>query len=248
MLPGEAGWRRPLQLRRIAPCWYDLPGSPHIADHRDARIEVRVTDAARDPADRGSAKVSRFGGGERKRRRQVVTPQNLERWAIRHLDRFGSSAANLRRVLLRRLRRIEQAQQESFPLAPDWIDNTVAELRTRGYLDDRKYTILQVERMRARGSSARRIEHSLSEKGISRTLAREVIASAGGEGQELLAAVSYARRRGLGPFRLDPELRAEKRQCDLAALGRSGFPYEIARRIVEAPNVESLDSEVIALE
>lgn len=198
-------------------------------------------DGVRAPVDRPRKKQARSGSGARKHRRQQVTPQDLERFAMRHLDRFGSSAANLRWVLIRRVRRIEQAQQESFPDAPAWIDDTVAALLTRGYLDDRKYAVSLVERMRARGCSSRRIEHSLGEKGIPRTLAQQVIA-ADGHGKELLAAVRYARRRRLGPFRLDPEVRAEKRERDLAALGRSGFPYEIARRIVEAADVESLDS------
>lgn len=204
-----------------------------------------MTNDAQDPLDQRSFGSANSRGRGRKRRRQVVSPENLERWAIRHLDRYGSSAANLRRVLLRRVRRIELVQEESFPEAPDWIEAAVAALVTRGYLDDRKFAVTLVERMRARGSSGRRIEHSLSEKGISRALAREVIANATGPGDELLAAISYARRRRLGPFRLDPEIRAERRQRDLAALGRSGFAYDVARRIIEASDAEELEAEAM---
>lgn len=200
-----------------------------------------MTDGVRAPAGRQLEKSANSGSRERKPRPQRVDPQNLERWAIRHLDRYGSSSVNLRWVLIRRVRRIEQAQEVCFPDAPAWIDDTVASLLSRGYLDDRKYAISLVERMRARGSSARRIEHGLGAKGIPRPLAQEVIAAAG-PGQELLAAVCYARRRRLGPFRLDPDVRAERRERDLAVLGRAGFPYEIARRIVEAEDVASLAS------
>lgn len=200
-----------------------------------------MTDAPREPVEQQQTESGGPGRGARKRRRQVVTPQNLERWAIHHLDRFGSSSTNLKWVLIRRVRRIEESQEEDFPDAPAWIDDTIAALRTRGYLDDRKYAISLVERMRARGSSDRRMEHSLSDKGIQSGLAREVVAAAG-PGHELLAAVHYARRRRLGPFRLDPETRATRRERDLAALGRAGFPYEIARRIVEAENVADLES------
>ncbi|MGY8803890.1 MAG: regulatory protein RecX, partial [bacterium] len=54
----------------------------------------------------------------------------------------------------------------------------------------------------------------------------------------------YARRRRLGQFRLDPDVREERRQRDLAALGRSGFSYGIASRIIEAECVETLESRV----
>ncbi len=181
----------------------------------------------------------------KKRRRQKVSPQSLERWAIRHLDRYASSAANLRQLLSRRVYRIERAQEEAFPEAPAWIDATVAELLARGYLDDRKYAISTVERMRARGASSRRIQATLREKGVPREIALAADAQASGEGGEFRAALHYARRRRLGAFRLDPEVRASQRERDLAALGRSGFSYEIASQIVEAPDPHSLESALI---
>jgi regulatory protein len=174
-----------------------------------------------------------------------VTPQALEHWALRHVDRYGSSSANLRRVLLRRVRRVEQDREESFPEAPTWIDDAVLALISRGYLDDRKYADSQIARMRTRGNSAKRIEYSLYEKGIPRAIAREALGGAAGVDGELVAAVTYAKRRRLGPFRLDPEVRADRRDRDLAALGRSGFPYAIARRIVDATDPESLASALI---
>lgn len=180
-----------------------------------------------------------------KLRRQKVTPESLERWGIRHLERYASSAANLRQLLTRRVYRIEQAQEEAFPGAPAWIDATIASLLSRGYLDDRKYAISQVERMRTRGASSKRIQHALSERGVPGEIAREAIAQASGEEGELRAALRYARRRRLGPFRLDSEIRASKRERDLAALGRSGFGYEIASRIVEAPDPHSLEAALI---
>ena len=70
-------------------------------------------DDAWDSVDQRVVKSAKYGGRKRKPRKQVVNPQNLERWAIRHLDRFGSSASNLRWVLLRRVRRIERRDIES---------------------------------------------------------------------------------------------------------------------------------------
>ncbi|MBE7202875.1 MAG: RecX family transcriptional regulator, partial [Parafilimonas terrae] len=53
------------------------------------------------------------------------------------------------------------------------------------------------------------------------------------EDSEEAAAWAYARRRRLGPYRL-PDKRADYRERDLASLARQGFPYGLARRIVEA--------------
>ncbi len=59
---------------------------------------------------------------------------------------------------------------------------------------------------------------------------------------ELTAAIAFARRRKLGPWR-PPELRAEHRSQDLATLGRAGFGYGVARLVVEAEDPESLADE-----
>jgi len=181
-----------------------------------------------------------------KRRKQRVNPQSIERWAARHLDRYSSSAANLRQVLLRRVQRVEHAQEESFPEAPGWIDAAVETLKARGYLDDRKYARNIALRMRERGVSARRIESQLSSKGVPFEVAREAVAEVSGAFGELDAAVKYARRRRLGAFRVDPDARAERRDRDLAALGRSGFSFDIALAIVEAPDSETLESRASA--
>ncbi|HEY9537533.1 MAG TPA: hypothetical protein VIS03_08050, partial [Kiloniellaceae bacterium] len=63
---------------------------------------------------------------------------------------------------------------------------------------------------------------------------------------ELRAALRYARRRRLGPFRLEsgPDDRAERRERDLAALGRRGFDYETARRIIDSDDPAALEAEL----
>lgn len=196
------------------------------------------------PDDASPEAGSRRRRSGKKRRKQRVNPQSLERWAVRHLDRYSSSASNLRSVLLRRIRRVEQAQDESFPEASSWIDATVADLVARGYLDDRKYARSLATNMRERGNSARRIESQLSSKGVSRALAREIVDEVSGAGGEIAAALRYAKRRRLGPYRLDLETRKERRERDLSALGRSGFSYDIASRIIEAEDPETLEASL----
>ncbi|MEC8371441.1 MAG: RecX family transcriptional regulator, partial [Pseudomonadota bacterium] len=56
------------------------------------------------------------------------------------------------------------------------------------------------------------------------------------------AAVAYGRRRRIGPWRRD--CRDEFRDRDLAALGRQGFSYDIARWIVEAETPDELEAVI----
>jgi regulatory protein len=85
-------------------------------------------------------------------------------------------------------------------------------------------------RLRAKSLPAELIEAALAE------------AADGDRAHELRAALRYARRRRLGPYRLQD--RAERRERDLAALGRQGFDYETARRVVDSDDPAGLEAEL----
>ena len=55
-------------------------------------------------------------------------------------------------------------------------------------------------------------------------------------------SLAYARKRGLGPYR-EPATRREARDKDLASLGRRGFGYDLARRVIDADDPEALAAE-----
>ena len=57
--------------------------------------------------------------------------------------------------------------------------------------------------------------------------------------REWKAAVALARRRRLGPFRHKD--RKEHRTKDLAAMARGGFDYQLARKVIDAVDPDSLD-------
>ncbi|MHA1114431.1 MAG: regulatory protein RecX, partial [Alphaproteobacteria bacterium] len=66
------------------------------------------------------------------------------------------------------------------------------------------------------------------------------------EAADLAAAIAYARRRRLGPWRV-AAARAERRERDLAALARAGFNYDLARRVVDAPDTAAAEALLDAL-
>ena len=63
---------------------------------------------------------------------------------------------------------------------------------------------------------------------------------------ELSAALAFARRKRLGPYRPDAE-RAARRERDLAALDRRGFDLEVARKVIDAEDLEALEAEIETL-
>jgi regulatory protein len=166
-----------------------------------------------------------------------VTPAYLQRAAMAYLERYSSSAENLRRVLRRKVDKRCRLRGEDPAEFHDTIDEVVARSLRSGLIDDTRYAEARVASLRRRGGSARAIQAKLSAKGIDRS----TIAAAleGEEGDEEQAARAFARRRKLGPFR--PGERAPYRDKDLAAMARAGFRFDVARGVIEGERDDEHD-------
>ena len=158
-----------------------------------------------------------------------VTPAYLQRAAMAYLERYSSSAENLRRVLRRKVDKRCRLRGEDPAEFHEMIDEVVAKSLRSGLIDDTRYAEARVTNLRRRGGSARAIQAKLSAKGIDRSTIAAVLE--GEEGDEETAARALARRRKLGPYR--PGERAPYRDKDLAALARAGFRFDLAKAIVD---------------
>jgi regulatory protein len=182
----------------------------------------------------------------RKRLPRRITAQSLESAALAYLQRFSTSTANLRSVLMRRVLRAAQAHGDDPAQGAALIDSLIARYVRAGLLNDTEYAAARSATLHRRGASTRGIRMRLAAKGVDsddidqalETLAEDA------PNMDLRGAFNYARRRRLGPWRTAN--RDASRDRDIAALGRQGYGYEIARRIIDAEDVETLESEVDA--
>jgi regulatory protein len=175
------------------------------------------------------------------------TAAKLDHAALAYLEHYASSAANLRRVLMRRVERAARAGIAAREDGAALVDALVARFRSAGLLDDKTYAEGRVQALHRSGRSRALIRRTLAAKGVAdadiAAALRELDAASADP--DLRAALAFARRRRLGPFRPAAE-RAGRRARDLAALGRAGFGYDIARRIVDAPSPQALAAEIAA--
>lgn len=188
---------------------------------------------------------ARAGAGGRPRRGPWrATPQYLERAALFYLERYASSAENLRRVLRRKVERSARAHGTDREAGFAAVDALVARFARSGLVDDRRYAEGKAASLHRRGGSARAIRAALTAKGVPADeidVAITALQDAAAD-PELAAACAFARRRRLGPWRR-PEDRAAMWTKDLAALGRGGFNFDTARRVLQAETPEELEAE-----
>lgn len=172
------------------------------------------------------------------------TPERLHARALRYLERFATTGAHLHRVLLRRAMRDAQALELEPGAVRRDVEATVARVTAAGLVDDRQFAAARARRLAASGHSPARIRVALAGKGLGEQAIATALADLGEEeaDPELAAAVAFARRRRLGPWRRATD-REAWRAKDLAAMGRAGFGYRAARAVLEAEDPAELEEQ-----
>jgi len=162
----------------------------------------------------------------------------LKEAALHYLERYETSVQSVRRVLRRRVER--WAMKSGTPVeegAFEAIEGVIADLQRAGLLDDARYAGVKARSLFRGGRSGRAIGAYLAARGVSSEAIGEALEARAEEVEDgvepdLEAALRFAQKKRLGRFR--PEhLREEKRDRDMAALGRAGFSWRIAKTIVD---------------
>lgn len=166
----------------------------------------------------------------RHKRPKKITPTYLHNYALFYLERFASTSAHLKTVLMRRVHKsIAFHKEPDMAEAEGWVDELVIRFVETGLVDDKVYAKGRTQSLRRSGNSRRQIMAKLMQKGLKTNVidqALETVDVETGEDAELQAACRYVQRRRLGRD-------AERHQKDLASLARAGFAYDIAQKALQ---------------
>lgn len=153
--------------------------------------------------------------------------------ALAYLGRFAATEAGLLRVLDRRIDRWARAAEAEGTLDP----GSVAEARNAarevagalarsGVVDDAAFAGARARSLTRAGRSRLAVGAHLAAKGVPPDVAKAALPD---PGTELAAALAYASRRRLGPFRAGGADDGRHRK-ELGALARAGFPQPVAQQ------------------
>lgn len=156
---------------------------------------------------------------------------------MHYLERYSAPAAQLRRVLARKIALSCRHHGEDPAAHATILENVVARCIASGLVDDQRFAEARAATLRRRGRSARAVAATLTARGIGRELAKQ--ASSVDDAEEMAAARKAARRKRLGPWSRGD--RAASRQKDLAAMARAGFTMTIARAVIDGTADEDAD-------
>lgn len=160
-----------------------------------------------------------------------ITKVRLKNIALYYLKRFESSVENLRSVLKRRVNDYAYQDKEfDRTEAYLWIEELLEDFVRLSYLDDKRYAEIKIKSYMSAGKSPRYIHGKLREKGITEEISNALLDVQ--DYDPFDAALKLAKKKKIGPFCEDEELRKSRRSKDLAILVRAGFDYDIAVQIL----------------
>jgi regulatory protein len=147
--------------------------------------------------------------------------ERLERIALRYVERYATTRAKLGDYLRRKLRERGWAGAEPPDLAG--LVERLAELR---YVDDAAFAAARTASLLRRGYGPRRVGAALRAAGVE--------GEAGDDEARWEAALTFARRKRIGPFG-SGELDRATREKAFAAMVRAGHEPGVAAKILRAP-------------
>jgi len=156
-----------------------------------------------------------------------LNPASLDRIALRYVERFATTRGKLTRYLECKIRERGWDGEELETSRPDTVA-LAQRLADLGYIDDRAFAEGRATAMGRRGLGARRVAGMLREAGVGTEDAASLTPVL--EAQALSSALSFARKRRIGPYADRLGDRAQQ-QKHLAAMIRAGHDFSLARQI-----------------
>ena len=167
-----------------------------------------------------------------------TTIEDIRKFSYSYLEKYSPSKQQLRTYLFKKLVKKNQkisSKREIF----DLIDSVIASLDEQKLLSDKYYSDVKSKAFLKRGYSLNKIRYSLIKKGIDEKYIKASISKIKENESEpdFFSAIKICKKRRIGPNREESN-RALFYKKDISILARSGFSYEISKRVLEIPKEE----------
>ena len=167
-----------------------------------------------------------------------TTIDDLRSFAYSYLEKYSPSKQQLRTYLFKKLlKRKHQItnKRELFNL----IDVVISTLVDQKLISDKYYADTKSKMFLRRGYSLNKIRYSLIKKGIDEKYVKASISKIKEDeiDPDFFSALKICKRRRIGPSR-EAANRSLFYKKDISILARSGFSYEISKKVLEIPKDE----------
>ena len=167
-----------------------------------------------------------------------TTIDEIRNFAHSYLEKYSPSKQQLRTYLFKKLVKKNQkvsSKREIFNL----VDTVISSLIDQKLLSDKYYSDAKSKAFLKRGYSLNKIRYNLISKGIDQKYIKASISKIKENESEpdFFSAIKTCKKRRIGPNR-EENNRALFYKKDISILARSGFSYEISKKVLSIPKEE----------
>ena len=167
-----------------------------------------------------------------------TTIDEIRKYAYAYLEKYSSSKQQLKTYLYKKFLKknlIKTNKKDLFNL----IGEVISTLEDQKLLSDKYYSDTKAKSFLRRGYSLNKIRYSLIKKGIEDKYIKASISKIKDNeaDPDFFSAIKICKKRRIGPCREEAN-RSLFYKKDISILARSGFSYEISKKILEIPKEE----------
>ena len=167
-----------------------------------------------------------------------ATIDDIRNFAYSYLEKYSPSKQQLKTYLFKKLIKKGQkisSKKEIFNL----IDSVISSLVDQKLLSDEYYSDSKSKAFLRRGYSLNKIRYNLIKRGINEKYIKASISKIKEKESDpdFFSAIKICKRRRIGPCREECN-RPLFYKKDISILARSGFSYEISKKVLEIPKEE----------
>ena len=167
-----------------------------------------------------------------------ATIDELRKYSYSYLEKYNPSKQQLKIYLFKKfLKKREKIynKRELF----DLIDEVIITLTKQNLISDKFYSEAKSKALLRKGYSLNKIRYNLIKKGISEEYIKESISKIKETeiDPDFFSAIKICKKRRIGPCR-EENNRSLFYKKDISILARSGFSYEISKKVLEIPKKE----------
>jgi len=167
-----------------------------------------------------------------------ATIDDVRNFAFSYMEKYSPSKQQLRTYLFKKLIKINQRKSNKKEIF-DLIDSVITLLIDQKFLSDRYYSDVKSKAFLKRGYSLNKIRYNLIKKGIDEKYIKDSISKIkeNESDPDFFSALKTCKRRRIGPCREESN-RSLFYKKDISILARSGFSYEISKKVLQIPKEE----------
>ena len=167
-----------------------------------------------------------------------TTIDEIRKFAYNYLEKYSPSKQQLRTYLFKKILKKKEKisnKRELFNL----IDEVILTLEDSKLISDKYYSDAKSKAFLRKGYSLNKIRFSLVKKGINEKYVNASISKIkeNETDPDFFSAIKICKRRRIGPCREEAN-RLIFYKKDISILARSGFSYEVSKKVLEIPKEE----------